>query len=66
MTRPLQAGYGTVDWTDAQKAELLSTGKVGGFTGHHINNAASSPAWQGDPRNIVFLSNGPSGGDHLI
>ena len=58
-------GYGTVDWSDAQKAELLETGKVTGYTGHHINNAASAPEWQGDPRNIVFLTNGPNGGDHL-
>jgi len=58
-------GFGTVDWTDAQLAELKSTGRVRGFTGHHINNAATAPAWQGDPRNIAFLSNSPNGGDHL-
>jgi hypothetical protein len=45
--------------------ELKSTGKVSGFTDHDINNVESNPAWAGDPRNIVFLSNGPSGGDHL-
>ncbi|TKC89206.1 sugar-binding protein [Trinickia terrae] len=58
-------GSGTVDWTPAQMDELESTGKVSGFTGHHINNVESNPAWAGDPRNIVFLSNGPNGGDHL-
>ncbi|WP_081053120.1 RHS repeat-associated core domain-containing protein [Burkholderia territorii] len=58
-------GSGTVDWTPAQMDELLSNGKVTGFTGHHINNVESNPAWAGDPRNIVFLSNGPNGGDHL-
>ncbi|KAA0079617.1 hypothetical protein CIW54_24135 [Paraburkholderia sp. T12-10] len=58
-------GSGTVNWTPEQIEELKSTGKVSGFTGHHINNVESNPAWAGDPRNIVFLSNGPSGGDHL-
>ncbi|RQS17586.1 hypothetical protein [Burkholderia sp. Bp8998] len=44
---------------------LLSTGKISGFTGHYISNVESNSAWAGDPRNIVFLPNGPSGGDHL-
>jgi hypothetical protein len=61
----LKTGFGTANWTPDQLTELTSTGKVKGFTGHHINNAASAPAWQGDPRNITFLSNGPNGGDHL-
>ena len=60
-----RTGQGTVEWTEGQISELLSSGKVKGFTGHHINNAASAPTWQGDPRNIVFLSNGPNGGNHL-
>jgi hypothetical protein len=35
-------------WTEAQKAELLRTGEVKGYTGHHINNVASAPDWKGD------------------
>ena len=44
-----------------------NTGRVRGYTGHHINNAATAPAWEGDPRNIRFLSNGRAGlpNDHL-
>jgi RHS repeat-associated protein len=68
-----KTGFGTVDWTPAQldlikstkNADLTSTMSNAGFTGHHINNAAKSPGWEGDPRNIAFLSNGPNGGDHL-
>jgi hypothetical protein len=60
-----QTGQGTVDWTPSQMQELLSTGKISGFTGHHINNVAQFPEWAGDPRNIVFLSNQPNGGDHV-
>jgi RHS repeat-associated protein len=61
----LQTGQGTVDWTPSQMQELLSTGKISGFSGHHINNVAQNPDWAGDPRNIVFLSNQPNGGDHM-
>ncbi|MES2056904.1 MAG: RHS repeat-associated core domain-containing protein, partial [Pseudomonadota bacterium] len=62
-----ETGRGTVNWSPAQQAELLKTGKVGGYTGHHINNAATAPAWEGDPRNIRFLPNGRRGlpNDHL-
>jgi hypothetical protein len=62
-----ETGRGTVNWTSAQQQELLNTGRVRGYTGHHINNAATAPAWEGDPRNIRFLSNGRAGlpNDHL-
>ena len=62
-----ETGRGTVNWTPAQIDELKRTGKVSGYTGHHINNAASAPAWKGDPRNIRFLQNGRAGtpNDHL-
>lgn len=62
-----ETGRGTVNWTSAQQQELLNTGRVRGYTGHHINNAATAPAWEGDPRNIRFLSNGRVGlpNDHL-
>ncbi|MEN3747981.1 RHS repeat-associated core domain-containing protein [Sphingomonas sp. HF-S3] len=62
-----ETGRGTVNWTAAQRRELLKTGKVRGFTGHHINNAATAPDWEGDPRNIRFLKNGRRGlpNDHL-
>jgi RHS repeat-associated protein len=48
-------GRGTVDWTPAQKAELLQTGKVSGFEGHHINNVADHPELAGNPNNIKFV-----------
>jgi hypothetical protein len=60
-----QTGKGTHAWTREQAIELLETGKVRGFTGHHINNVQAFPAWAGDPRNIRFLSNRPRGGAHL-
>jgi hypothetical protein len=60
-----RTGHGSRDWTRAEVAELFATGEVEGFTGHHINRVEDFPEWAGDPRNIVFLSNTPGGGDHL-
>ena len=58
-------GKGTRNWTKNEIQELINTGKVDGYTGHHRNNVAQYPDWKGDPRNIDFLSNTPNGGDHL-
>jgi PAS domain-containing protein len=65
-----QTGRGSQVWTQTETDELLRAGQVTGYTGHHINNARSQPhgpAWQGDPRNIVFLPNGRGtpANDHL-
>ena len=46
---------GSVNWTAAQKAELLQTGRVSGFEGHHINSVNGNPKLAGDPRNIKFV-----------
>ena len=51
-------GMGTYPWSESQLTELRTKGLVSGFTGHHINNVASFPEWQGDPRNITFVRTG--------
>ena len=63
----LKTGLGSQNWSTAELKELATTGKISGYTGHHINNVATSPAWQGDPRNIVFLTNRTGGrpNEHL-
>lgn len=61
-------GIGTRRWTPAQKAELLKTGKVRGFTPHHINSVADHPHLKGDPRNLRILpgtKTNPLGNQHL-
>jgi hypothetical protein len=60
-------GLGSQPWTRKEIQQLLHQGEVSGYTGHHINNVASSLDWQGDPRNIIFLRNGREGGrnEHL-
>jgi hypothetical protein len=57
-----QTGAGTRNWSNAEKAELLSKGKVAGYIGHHINSVKESPllAWISD--NIEFVRRGA---DHL-
>lgn len=49
-------GRGTYDWTPDQIVELLTTGKVAGFQGHHINSALYNPSLISDPNNIRFYS----------
>lgn len=50
-----RTGSGTRAWTEAEIKELLETGKVAGYKGHHINNVASHPEMAGDPNNINFV-----------
>jgi hypothetical protein len=47
---------GTRDWSDAERAELLRTGKVKGYVGHHINSVKGHEEMAGDPNNITFLT----------
>lgn len=50
-----RTGRGTRNWTKAEKKELLETGKVKGYEGHHINSVKDNPHLAGDPRNIKFV-----------
>jgi hypothetical protein len=49
-------GRGTRKWTDAQKKELLETGKVRRYVGHHINSVKESPLFAALPDNIEFVT----------
>ena len=51
----IKRGRGTRAWTAKQKKELIETGKVKGFEGHHINNVKEHPDLAGNPDNIKFL-----------
>jgi len=52
-----KTGSGTRRWTEAQKKELLETGKVKGFDGHHRNTVnGNSPDMARNPDNIEFLT----------
>ena len=47
---------GTRKWSLTQKQELLKTGKVKGFEGHHINSVKGHPEHAGNPNNIEFVT----------
>ena len=51
-----RTGRGTRNWNSKQKMELLRTGRVKGFEGHHINSVKGSPNLAGDPNNIRFVT----------
>lgn len=46
----------THSWTDTEKRELIETGRVSGYDGHHINDVSTYPEMQADPNNITFLT----------
>lgn len=48
-------GEGRRAWTEAEKKELLETGRVRGYEGHHINSVADNPDLAGNPNNIDFV-----------
>lgn len=50
-----KTGIGTHLWNADQRSELLLTGRVKGFEGHHINSATRYPALAGNGNNIKFV-----------
>ena len=50
-----RTGQGTNNWTAAEKAELLQTGRVSGYEGHHINSVKGHPGLAGDASNVKFV-----------
>ena len=51
-----RTGNGTLNWTPKQKMQLLGTGRVTGYVGHHINSVNNSPLFAGLPENIQFVT----------
>ena len=51
-----KTGQGTRNWSGKQRMELLKTGKVKGFEGHHINSVKGGEALAGNPDNIRFVT----------
>lgn len=50
-----RTGQGTRAWNRAEIRELLSTGRVKNYIGHHINSVKGSPSLAGNPNNIRFI-----------
>jgi hypothetical protein len=51
-------GGGTRSWSAAEMSELLTSGRVAGYTPHHINSVAGSPWLAGTARNIRIVTPG--------
>lgn len=49
-------GKGTRNWSSDEITELLNTGKVKGYDGHHMKSVKKYPHLAGDPHNIQFLT----------
>ena len=43
-------------WSKSEINELLTTGKVKGYQGHHMKSVKGYPELAGDPHNIQFLT----------
>lgn len=52
----VEQGQGTRDWSPDEQKELLSTGRVSGYEGHHMKSVSLFPEQAGNPENIQFLS----------
>jgi len=60
----VEQGLGTRDWTSMQQQELLDTGRVKGFEGHHMRSVSKYPQHAGDPYNIQFLERTADNNEH--
>ncbi|MDY4488185.1 MAG: hypothetical protein SPE18_09070 [Candidatus Limivicinus sp.] len=52
----VEAGLGTGNWSQKERAELLERGSVSGYEGHHMKSVGLYPEYAGDSNNIQFLS----------
>lgn len=57
----VQEGKGTREWTPEQQKDILEKGRAyddngKAFEGQHMKSAEEYPEYQGDPRNIQFLT----------
>lgn len=49
-------GKGTRNWSKAEQAEIIATGKCKGYQGHHKMSVKDHPEYAADPNNIQFLN----------
>ena len=61
----VRKGKGTRNWTLAEQKELLETGRIKKYVGHHVKCVKSNPELAGDPANIQFLTRSEHYNAHL-
>jgi len=52
----VKAGKGTRNWSKSEQRQLLETGRVKGYYGHHKCTVKNNPSQAGNPDNIQFLT----------
>ena len=60
----IETGKCTRQWSLVEQKELLETGIVKGYQGHHMKSAAKHREYAGDPENIQFLKGNRYRGDN--
>lgn len=58
-------GRGTRNWSVAEQKELLRTGRVKGYQGHHMKSVSKHPDYAANPKNIQFLDARKGNNEHL-
>jgi hypothetical protein len=46
----------TRQWTPSELQELIDTGRVSGYEGHHINSVMEYPELAANPDNVIFVT----------
>jgi RHS repeat-associated protein len=60
-----RTGAGTRNWSPPEINELLRTGKVKGYEGHHINDVHTNPLMASIPDNIKFVRGRKTSTEHI-
>lgn len=61
----VKQGKGTRQWTQAEQRELLLTGRIKKYVGHHVKSVKSYPQYAGTQENIQFLTRSEHYNAHL-
>ena len=61
----VRRGRGTREWDMKEQKQLLKTGRVKGYQGHHMKSVSKYPQYADDPKNIQFLSARKENNEHL-
>ena len=60
----VEKGQCSRQWSLSEQKEILETGIVKGYQGHHMKSAAKHRSYAGDPENIQFLKGNRYRGDN--
>lgn len=61
----VRSGRGTREWSVSEQKQLLDTGRVQGYQGHHMMSVSKYPEHADNPKNIQFLDTRKGNNEHL-